>query len=668
MTGWTPLPLVADCYGVTCRALEIACHRITRGHAKTYHGIELVIRCARATNGGGRSGFRYEIKTDSLPAHIQDRLKERTAIVERPVLRRFDDWRAKKNNWLLLILSPAMAHHPKSPERRAAIAAIVSRPLTDWNGQQARLSERTIQRWLASYEAQGAAAFAPRARADKGRPKVIISLAAEQAIPFDTETWEGIAAELRSYVRGHWKQGATLKLIEGRANIKFRELIAAAGFSYFESVPGKTFLVPRRFVVAERPYRNVHTLHHDRKTYEDNRFRTKRSRAGMMPMDWVIFDVHPVDVVMMRADGSTAHARMIAWLDGATNRMRFDLVLCEPGTGIRNADMIQGLLRTVAVWGMPKTLYLDNGQENNFADDINDALQLVAQLRGDDGRTTRVVRAQPYNASAKPIEGMFAALEKMLQDIPGHTGGDRMNKKTERVGRPTKAFPGTLAQLNAIIQGRILEMETYPMRGALAGRSPRQAYQAAIDSGWQPVAVDPREILTVFAIDRLCKISKGVIAFDTKRWHCEELASYFEDKVIARVPRFWPAEKLPLLHLKTRELIGIAEPVPSFAFDDPAGARLSKHKDSERRGAIRALDRGTPDIDTVEEGLRIAAMIPPAAIATPIATISISSDARQLAAAQIESRDDRAQRLHDKSEREHRKRLAILERAANKGA
>lgn len=658
---YVALPVLADFAGVSKRALEKACAKIAGDDDATWRGARLVLRQLRGR--GGRSGLRYEVRVDSLPADLQARLKDALRPAAPPRLAELTEQRGLERDWWLQKLGH-MLKLPRGAEREAAVSALVAqRNLNDWIGRSIKLTARTIYRRLQQYRDDGPLAFAPRARADKGKTKVIISLAAEQAIPFDTETWERIAAELRTYIRGHWKEGATLKLIEGRSNIRFRELLEAAGFSYFHTLPEKTFIVPRRFVVAERNYRHVHTLYRDRKTYEDNRFRTLRSRSQLKPMDWVIGDVHPVDIVSMRADGSTAHARMLAWLDGATNRLRFDLVLCEPGSGIRNADLILSFCRMLddPTWGMPKTLYIDNGSEYRFAEKINDALQLVSQLRGGDGRTTRVVHAQPYNASAKPIEGMFAVLEKMLQDIPGHSGGDRLNKKTERVGRPTKAFPGTLEQLAAIVQGRVSEIEAYPMGGTLNGRSPRQAYQAAIDSGWQPVAVDPREILTVFADDRVCRIAKGVVNLDGKRWACHEMSGYFQDKIIARVPRFWPAGQLALLDIKTRELIGVAEQVASFAFDDPRGALLSKQVDKARRGAIRMLDLSTPDIDTVQEGLRIAAKLPAAPIAAPIASIGVSREAAAIADSLAETPAARVDRQREKNIKAQRRQSVALD-------
>jgi len=658
--SYVTLPILADLVGVSRQALEKAFRKISAGNSLTWRGATLTVRQIRGR--GGRSGFQYEVRIDSLPIDLQQRLKESLRPAP-PILPELTEQRGAERDWWLRILGPLLSL-PDGPERRAVVSALANRrDLTDWRGKSIQLTERTIYRRLQQYREQGALAFAPRARADKGKTKVIISLAAEQAIPFDAETWERIAADLRNYIRGHWKAGAAHGLIEGRANIKFRELIEAEGFSYFGSISPNALRVPRRFVVAERHYRYVHMLYRDRKTYEDTRFRTKRSRDRLLPMDWVIFDVHPVDIVMNRDDGSTAHARMIAFLDGATNRMRFKLILCEAGTGIRNAHMIAAFCEMLAdpTWGMPKTLYLDNGQENNFADKLNDALHLVEKLRGTDGHRTRVIRALPYNASAKPIEGMFAKLEKNLQDIPGHTGGDRMNKKTERVGRPTKAFPGTIAQLTTIIQGRISEMESRPSRGHLNGRSSLQAYEEAIKQGWRPITVDPREILTVFADDRVCRISKGVIQFDSRRWACHEMASYFQDKIIARVPRFWRAEKLPLMDIKTGKLVGIAEPVESFAFDDSRGAMLSKQVDKDRRSAIRVLDRSAPNLDTVEEGLRIAAKLQPPSISTPIAHIGLSNEAAAIAEGISELPAVRADRQREKNLKAQRRQSIALD-------
>jgi hypothetical protein len=540
------------------------------------------------------------------------------------------------------MLSPLLNLAPRSPELIVATRALAAQGnLTDWRGRPTTLSERTIQRWLERYRKHGVAAFTPRARGDKGMPKVLVSLAADAAFP--PNILQGVRAELVDYIRGHWKAGATLKLIEGRTAIKFRELLTAAGCE-LTGVPAEALKVPRRIVTGESSYRAVHILFRDRKQHEDNRYHTRRSRAHLRPMQWLVGDVHPLDIVCLRDDGSRAHARLIGWLDCATNRLFADLVLCEAGTAIRNADLVQSFLRMAAVWGLPETLYIDNGREYQFADDLNDALRLVAELRHPDGRQLRVVRALPYHAASKPIEGLFATLERMLQDVPGHVGGDRMQQKTERVGRPGKEFPGTTEQVNVIVQGIIAELHAYPMRGHLAGRSPDQAHRAALDSGWRPAAIDAEQILTVFATDQVRTITQGVISIDGRRWHCPQLSDYFHDKIIARVPRFWTPQRLALLHIKTRQFVGIAEPDRVFAFDDPTGAEHSKKIAGERRAAIRRLARGVPAIDTVAEGLRIAAMLPPPPAVAPIATVSMSDQAKEIGQALSEPPAEREAR------------------------
>jgi hypothetical protein len=324
-----------------------------------------------APGRGGRSGAHYEIAVGSLPADIQMALKAAEWPVEalpNPSQKAADEWKRRLN-----LIMPIVQHPPGSAERRNALQAILATRHIGPDGRPLRLTETTLRRWIKAYD-DDLAGLRPKARVDKGSRRIVIADAAERAIPFDFETWQRIAAELRTYIRGHWKENVTLKLIRGRANIRFRELITAAGFDHCHTLPESTFNVPRAFVEAERRYSNVAILRKDRKTYDDTqRFRIPRSRAGMLPVDWVVGDVHPLDIVMHRDDGSAAHARMIAWLDVATNRMFFDLVLCEAGTGIRNAHLIQSFLRMVAAWGMPRNLYIDNGREYRFADALDDS-------------------------------------------------------------------------------------------------------------------------------------------------------------------------------------------------------------------------------------------------------------------------------------------------------
>ena len=105
------------------------------------------------------------------------------------------------------------------------------------------------------------------------------------------------------------------------------------------------------------------------------------------------------------ASHDMATPKGIAWLDAGTRRVRIDLVLCEPGTAIRNADLIDSFIAMTQDphWGMPAKLYLDNGSEYRFAEFLPDALKLAGlDCEGFD-RGKPLIRATAYNAAAKGI-------------------------------------------------------------------------------------------------------------------------------------------------------------------------------------------------------------------------------------------------------------------------
>src|ERR1700741_3188357 len=130
---WVGLGDVAAAAGITPQPLRFIIAR----PGSTWRGAALVVRRAPSLAGGGSTGKQYQIQIESLPSDLQARFNEQRALASRPVLQ-FADRRSAKNEWLHLILSPALAHPPRSAERRAAIDAILARPLTDRRGPPAK--------------------------------------------------------------------------------------------------------------------------------------------------------------------------------------------------------------------------------------------------------------------------------------------------------------------------------------------------------------------------------------------------------------------------------------------------------------------------------------------------------------------------------------------------
>lgn len=607
--------------------------------SKTWRGSTLIVSVEHHRQG--YAGLNYKVLVSSLPLGLQEELRTYRAAFEAPSKPRDDT--AAERDWWSLILAPAIAQPKHSRERAAAIADLLSRLLTDWQGQPIAPSARTIHRKLDLYEKHGIAGLAGRQRRDKGTTHVVLSDRWDSAVPFDQATREKITEKLRAYIRGLHKDDAAPKVIGMLAARRLAELTNAAGFP--APADAGMFAVPRAFIEGERVFRNVAVFNKDRKAYEDAKPRIRRTREGLAPMQLVCGDVHHLDIVMRRPDGTEAWPKAIAWLDLATNRIRLDLMLLGKGEGIRNTDVIASFCRMVAAWGMPRGLYLDNGSEYRWSEFVDDAMHLVERIDGPgDGRESRIVRAQAYNAAAKAVEGIFKVLEyTYFRTLPGWAGGDRTNKKTAKVGKPTDPFPGTLDELRAAIGNCLGLYEIAPQRGAIGNRSPRQVYEAALADGWQKVALDPRQLRTVFAVSEVRRVRQGMIELGGRRWTCPQLAAFLGDRVTVRVPKFEAPAMLPLLD-DAGKVFAFAEPESVYAMTDREGARAASRMQRARRSAIRELDGAAPAISTMDEMARMAATLMPAPDAPTVATIEVSRQASEIAAAMAEAPEDRAAR------------------------
>jgi hypothetical protein len=628
---WVSTSELAPHSGVTPRALKKAFAKIVRTRGGTWRGARLVVRTVPGR--GGRSGLHYEVRLSSLPLGIQEGLKALQQPLESP-WKPLHDMNAE-SRMRVGIVAPIVAHPPYTAERRKAFAAVLATRHTGPDGALLALSESTLRRWVKLYDAKGIAGVASYARRDKGISRVVISKPWDIAVAkfIDHVGKHRIAVALRSYIRGLYKDDSSYAVVSQLAAGKLQELTVDAIGAPALDLPNTTFHVGRRFIEAERRFRNVAIFDKDRKAYEDAKPRVLRTREGLEPMAIIVGDVHHIDIVTHRPDGSEAWPKAIAWLDLATNRIWFDIVLLGKGEGIRNADVIASFMRMVAAWGLPRALYLDNGSEYRWSDFIDDALKLVARIECTDDRDSQIIRAQPYNAAAKPIEGIFRVLEYCyFRTLPGWCGGDRTNKKTASVGKPPEPFPGSIDDFRAAIGACLTLYEGKPQRGALQGRSPRQAYEGALAAGWQRIAVDARELHTVFAVDELRMPRQGYVSYAGDKWTCPELQAYLGNTILLRVPKFDAPTVLPLLDPETRQVIGFAEPARRYAMLDPAGAKAASAMAKTRRAAIRDLDRLAPDIDTNAEIAKLAAsvpMLPPAPIA---ATIGVSDEAKEIAA------------------------------------
>jgi hypothetical protein len=257
--------------------------------------------------------------------------------------------------------------------------------------------------------------------------------------------------------------------------------------------------------------------------------RIKRNREGLLPNDVWFGDVHPVDIQCRRKDGSIIHARQISWLDAATNRIFSSFVFFPKKKGVRRTDVAKSFVEAVKQMGLPKLLYLDNGQEYKWSAML-EGFTLLSKLAHNSGKSfnievldsgeretffesqgfveerleredDNVIRALKSNPQAKPIESTFRLLEnKYFSKIEGWIGGDRLNKKLETVGKAAKSYTEDFDTFQKDIELQIRlyhgEKQSY---GFLKGISPNAQLQDFQKKGWKPVSVEEQTLLLAFS-------------------------------------------------------------------------------------------------------------------------------------------------------------------------
>jgi hypothetical protein len=357
-------------------------------------------------------------------------------------------------------------------------------------------------------------------------------------------------------------------------------------------------------------------------------------------MDIVVGDVHPVDVLISRPDGSICTPRMVAWQDVATNRLYSTLHILPKGEGIRREHVGESFAAMVRhpEWGMPRHLYLDNGGEYGQLGIVDDAMRLAAWA-GDtdprsDGRRSMIVTAKPYNAPAKPIEGLFAALEKHFRLLPGWIGGNRMVKKSANVGRPPAPFPGDEAELRRAFTAALNFYHTSPQRGSLAGRSPQQAFAAAVAAGWQRIDLaDDRALAFAFSRVEQRVVRQGEITIANRWYRAAELLPRSGEKVTVHIPLIDAGADRVFLFDRDGAFLCVADPSPMHHFFDRAGARDKGERTKAQTHQLNAMRQDTEEIDLVAAMEQTAALHPAPAAPASGGQISIHGGWEDAAAA-----------------------------------
>lgn len=630
---WIAAAELAELAGVTEQAIRLALSKCATGGTWRKHALQV-----RTKAGGPASAQNpYLVHVDSLPPALAGAYYERHAKTAQdvqvltgptlPMPETLDPKAAMKravSRWRLEILLPALQWAKGSDARGQVLRDIASVRHIDLAGKPKTIKLRTLQEWIQKLDAaDDVSALEPKDREDKPDRNLICrkwDSAASKALPLDVQ--ESIAAQLRAYVRGLWAEMPGWSQIEQLTSSKLMELCRAAGWT---DASLEACRVGRHYVEKHSATKILATKHKDAKRWADQFVpRIRRTREGMRPGELVVGDVHPVDVVVLRADGSEATPRLIGWYDLATGDLFCSLVLLDKGKGITQAHIAASFAAMVEAWGLPRALLLDNGSEYSWSEleagfaaltklckgfafeirDDDEATPVLEDEGDEEARENPIIRAMPYRASSKPIEGIFAVLEKnLLRAFPGWIGGDRMNKRTHKVGEAPRPFPGTADDFEAAFYDSLRFWRAIERR-SLGGRSVNQVRDAfQRDGGPLPPSVQRAALVAALSETVKRKVGTWGVELGGQWYRSEVLIRHTGETLIFRYAKWAPEYVFYTGPANALVQVPLA---PVFNYTDGEGARHQAHLTKIQNQHARALRGTATKVDVLAEMSRHA--------------------------------------------------------------
>jgi transposase-like protein len=587
MVRWISAEEFAEATQISVQAARKAMRQALHGAPWRDH----LLRVRGCHGSGGRAGLRLEVDRESLPIELQSKFEGDPAAADGELR---TSWASGSDQLRFQALPAALAAKPSSAARGDAVALAA---------EATGRSPRTVYRWLRRYEHHGLRGLARKRPSNAGLARVLVSRPFDRAWRVQGGTEEGLedlARDLVKALKGLWASraeqagGAEVRRL---AEFLLIELTEARGLK----MPKEATRLSRRMVERFATYRVVNQRRHDRKAYSDARPRIRRDWTQLAPMERVVADVKHLDVIVRRDDGSTAWPKIVAFMDAGTGRVFAQPVLLERGEGVRQEHVVEAFLAMVAdpAWGFPQGLYLDNGSEFGALAKIDGALQLL----NEPGART-LIYAQPYNASAKPIESLFARLDRQsICLLPGYAGPDRMAKKSETLGKPPEPYPGTWDDFCGVLKGLIAAQNLRPVSGLWANRSPDDWFRQKHAEGWRPATVDPLALDAAFADQDSRRVDRGIVKVRGERYTHAKLAA-LPSRTIVDLALPWRRASAPLARI-AGEWVALEREI---AF--PARWIDGAHEAGRRRQAqdrhVRALAKDAPKLDPVDVKLRWA--------------------------------------------------------------
>ena len=597
---------------------------------------------------GGRSGVRYEAALSSLSAELQERFSARSLgtlpLFDAPPVERVVEGYDSRAQPLLDTLLPALDAGLTKAERAAEVDKIVA----------GGMPRTTVLRHIRNVQCHGTAGLLRKRPADAGKPRVAVSRRFDKAFAA-----AGHPAELLPKL-SEFRDGQIKGLWAGTAARAGADAVCHyASFTLFEEC-GRLGVPMARAdcevgmhrVKQLAYYRVVSLKRHDAKAFQNSEPHGARDWTDHAPMECVVADVKHLDVlVRCEVTGKTKWPKMIGFMDMGTQRLFAYLVLCPERRSITQelvADAFIDMSNSEG-WGLPQQLYLDNGSEFRILDK---AAPILAQLNAKPGR--EIIKALPYRASSKPIEGLFGRLDRRCFSLlPGYAGSDRMNKKTQNIGREPEAFEGGWEEFKAIVTDLITNYHNRHIKGQWNASPNELLMKWHDDHDWRPIYPAKWSLELTFCDRQSRRLTKEGISYGGgKYWHPHLYRLPTGSTVELIIPHVKP--EAPIVIVGDHEPVRLIPREAVAANDHDAAALLSKGRASYRRG-IANLEADAPTVDPVAIESREAALGAPTRIGGRRQTLGSPATVHALPAPAPQLPDlsakERARREREKEDR-----------------
>lgn len=269
----------------------------------------------------------------------------------------------------------------------------------------------------------------------------------------------------------------------------------------------------------------------------------RRDTSHMWPGDCYTSDGHKFDAEIAHPrHGRPFRPEITTVLDIATRRcVGWSVDLAESTWAVLDA-----LRHAVETCGINALHYVDNGSGQKNALMSGDIVGFMSRLN------ITMTHSLPYNSQARGLEERShqSIWVRGAKDLPTYMGAS-MDREAKQV-----AFKITRKDINAVGTSRLLmqfpeflkwceaQVEAYnsrphrglpkmadPITGKLRHQSPKEAWEAAINEGWEPTMLKPGEAVDLFRPYKIGKTHRAEVRLFGNVYFNRELEHYHGEQV-----------------------------------------------------------------------------------------------------------------------------------------